>query len=445
MNFTDEFFEFEIKNKLFDIIDNKGLRPWEAVRYWVYFNISHKGQGGHVSEPRPSLFVRLLHFINEIIFSLIYLLTHKKCEYLCIFSSRDLKDEEYYDKISDNLYHLLDKEKTIGIETYNVHGKYKYKGYTCSAIVETIVKYFVRCKFDFTPVQKLIQERFPGYDMNLSDLEGWYRIFVSQYLFYKFIFNHYGIRKVFMVQNGIHKGLFAAANELGIEVNEYQHGQISRNHLAYSYPDNTEITPSNIYHPTRLMLFGEFWGKGRVYPGVKNVTLGNDAYAESAEWVDIKGNKCILVISNREEGKMLAELVKGILNIDKEFTFYMKLHPNQYTEVDDYKNIFENYPNVNVITNDDTVNHLLSRSEAILVVQSTAELEALQAGRKVYVVKYGSYEFMDFVFNEPGVYQITNSHDFIESYNQYRDEVIKPRKDFFVRYNEDVAKSIIES
>ena len=141
----------------------------------------------------------------------------------------------------------------------------------------------------------------------------------------------------------------------------------------------------------------------------------------------------------------MAEFVQDILKIDGEFSFYMKLHPNQYAEVDNYKAFFKNYPNVTVITNDDTVNHLLSNSEAVLVVQSTAELEALQAGRKVFVVKNGSYEFMDFVFNEPGVYQINNSCEFIESYNKHHDEVLKPRKDFFVRFDEDVAKSIIYS
>ena len=443
MNKTSVFFEFELQNKLFDIVDERGLRPWEAVRYWVSFNIIHDGNGGHIVESQSLDFMQFWNALRRLIGSFIYLLRNRKRDYLCMICSRDQKNEEYYDKISDNLYRLLDKNKTFTIETYYKSGKYKYRGQSCSIILESLFGRLPVKNYDFSSIDSLIRERFPEYSMDVSELQFLYRSFVTQYLFYKFLFKWCGTKKMFMVQDGIKKGLFAAANELGVEINEFQHGQISRNHLAYSYPDNPEVSSSKIYHPNSLLLFGEFWGKCRTYPGVENIMLGNDSYAGSSYVTDVHGNKRILVISNREEGDMLAKVVKDICQIDDSFSFYFKLHPNQFDEFEDYKNIFTDFTNVEIITNGDTVNHLLQRSEAILVVQSTAEFEALQAGRKVFVLKKGSYEFLDFLLGESGVYPIDNARDFILSYINHHDENLQPRHDFFVRFIEDVAKKII--
>lgn len=444
MEKTIRFFDFEVQNNLFNVRDKKGLYPWEAVRYWVSFNLEHTNTIAHTTR-RESLLSNICSSLKQIIEFFFYIVRHRHCRNMMILSSRDKRNGLYYDKICEDFYGLLNIKETLTLESIYPSKKnsYKYSGFTCSNLLETFLSHFPIGTFDFTEIHKLIKTHFPEFSMTVSDLNSLYRIFVSQYIYYKFIFKYCGIKRVYMIQNGIKKGLFAAANELGIEVVEFQHGQISRNHLAYSYPESIE-NAINVYHPNKLLLFGEIWKKDRSYPGVENIVIGNNSYAGKNTMPDTHGNKIILVISNREEGEMLSNLVKQILEIDKGFSFFFKLHPNQYREKDLYESCFNDYPNVEVVTDSATVNKLLEQSEGILVVQSTAELEALQAGRKVFVLKAGSYEFMDFVFVEKGVYLISDHTEFVESYNFHKEEKLEPRHDIFVPFRDNVACRLLE-
>ena len=39
MEKVERFYLFETNNRLFDIVDRQGLRPWDAIRYYVLMNI----------------------------------------------------------------------------------------------------------------------------------------------------------------------------------------------------------------------------------------------------------------------------------------------------------------------------------------------------------------------------------------------------------------------
>lgn len=246
-----------------------------------------------------------------------------------------------------------------------------------------------------------------------------------------------------MVQNGIQKGVFAAAHDMNVEVFELQHGQISHNHPAYSYPDSPEVPASKVYHPSKLLIFGDFWVKDRYYPGVENIIIGNDSYVGKTRLTDTNGNKRILVISDKFEGPMLINFVKGIHGFDPTLSFFFKLHPNQYQDFSFYQKAFDSYPCVNVISDSQSINELINQSEALLVVQSTTELEALRDGKKVFVVKGGAYQVMDFVLNEHGVYLIDSAESFVETFNKEASVRLLPRTDLFSKFDRTVAEGLL--
>ena len=440
MGKIDDFFRFEIDNRLFDRTDNYGLHPWEAVRYHVCTAVI--GGAQHVmSNPRQKGWKT---FIKDLLVFVVYLMRHKYCKYMFIMSSRDRIGNEFYDKIANDMYVIVNRSRCFTIDTLN-HGESHsvYKDDSCSNVLMVLLRRFPWKCYTYKEEHFLLSSTFPGFSMTQHELENLYREFIVQYFVYKFLLRFCHVRKVFIVQNGIHKGLFAAANKLGVEVLEFQHGQISRNHTSYSYPEDTSITSEKLYHPNKLLTFGSFWNKNRIYPGVENVVLGNNSYAYPFDYSITNGNRTILVVANKDDGIFLNKFVKDILTTDDSFRFLFKLHPNQYKDYNSFCKLFVDCPQVEVVTDGKNISQLLSVAECILVVQSTVELEALRVGRKVFVIKYGAYELMDFVFEEKGVYLIKNSAEFLDLYNKTINEKLPQRDDLFAPFDKNIARSLM--
>ena len=443
MKQSQDFFDFEINKNFFDLEDGYGKNPWDAVRYYVYNNkiISNQSK-------RPVLSVRKsfprLH-LYRIIRGLFYFLTHLRPNYLFIICSRDNKANNVkFDKISCDLVNLVDKKRSFFIETCPLTSENCFYPYICPQYFIALWNKIKIKKYDFSDIVEKLKMSFPDIDITKEDLDVEYRKFIIQYKYFKFLIRLIKPRQIFLVQNGIHKGLFAAANELGVEIVEFQHGQISFNHMAYSYPMGIDGYLNKIYHPNKLLIFGEYWAKNRCFPGVQNVVIGNNYYASDIVFPETSGNKQIVVISNDIEGPILSELVRKIIKIAPDFYFYFKLHPNQIRETRYYYDLFESYENVEVVFDEYNINQLLVRAEAILLIQSTTELEALQAGRKVFVLKEGAYEVMDFVFNEEGVFLFEDAEDFVDCYNRNVELKLSIRDDIFSKFDKGKALAILK-
>lgn len=446
MEKVDQFFDFEIKNHLFDIVDKYGLRPWEAVRYEVMMRVLHGSTFITTSEyNRPPFHTRLITFQKKILKFIIYILCHHNKDYFFYLCSRDKKDGVFYDKISDQLFNLVDRTNCFSIEStgYYLQPNYKYGSDVSPDIPKLFAKYTCY-KYDYSNIIKLVKHTFPEFTINTDVMNDCYRLFVTEYNFYKFLFKWCRIKRVFMVQYGIQKSMFAAANELGVKIFELQHGQISVNHPAYSYSNEELLPATKIYHPDILLTFGPYWSKNRNYPGVINKVIGNDSYAEPIDMTDTHGNKKLLVISNREEGPLLVKRVQEVLEKKPEFFFFFKLHPQQYEDYTAYQNYFNNYDRVKIVSDQQSINQLLAQCEGIFLNDSTVELEALRVGKKVFVLTEQRYQCMDFVLGEPGVYACKDVDEFLAVYEKNKDVKLIPRDDLFVKFDESVAREMIQ-
>ena len=446
MEKVNNFLEFEIKNNLFDLKDNLGLNPWDGVRYYVMMNVLHKTNNSVVDYAQGFVGRKLTYTIKRMVKFAFYYIRNRKKELLFILCSRDKKNDLYYDKIADSVYELADRKSSFTIETTDnyIRSNYKYDR-DIAPIIDNVVVRLSHYKFDFSGVLSLLKQQFPDVNISSNQLNVYYNRFVGQYLFYRWLFRHTHIKKAWFVQNGIMKGLMAAANEEGLQLYEIQHGQISLNHPAYSYPSEELLPSSKVYHPDYLLTFGKFWSKNRSYPGVKDVVIGNPSYSETYNVPVNSGNKKLLVISNQEEGPLLMERVKEVLEKDSEFYFYFKLHPNQFKEYESYRSQFEYTQRVEVVSNQMSINELLLRCEGIFLNDSTVELEALRLGRKVFVLTEQYYEVMDFVLEEEGVYSCKDVDDFLRQYKLHKNDVLSPRDDFFEAFNKTVVKQMLEN
>ena len=445
MELVDRFFDFEIRNHLFDITDKRGLRPWEAVRYEVMVSVLHKPFTHVPYYDKAPANIRLLNASGRLFHFGFYLLTHRHRDSIFLLCSRDKKNGLFYDKISDRTFELAGMDNSLGLDSMNTYqqANYKYGQYVAPDISRYLSR-LSRYRYDFGDIIRLVKEEFPHSSINCETLNSCYREFVSDYFYWKMVFRWSKSKRIFLVQNGIRVGMFAAANCLGVRVIEFQHGQISKNHPQYSFPDETVLPASKIYHPDYLLTFGSFWSKNRHYPGVKEVVIGNESYAESFPVPDTHGNKKLLVISNLEEGPLLAKRVKEVLARDPSFFFYFKLHPNQFLEFESYQRQFEGNDRVEVVSNQQTINQLLAQCEGIFLNDSTVELEALRVGRKVFVLTEQYYQVMDFVLGEEGVYPRKDVNEFLETYEAHKNDHLPKRNDLFSEFRENIAQEMLQ-
>lgn len=445
MEIVKNFFDFEMRNGLFDIVDQYGLRPWESIRGEVMEGVLYPSSKIKTTGLSPNGTKHLWKSLAKFFCFCFYLINHLDRKYLFFLCSRDHKNGKLYDKISDSLYTMVNQKDCFTIESWNSYSLENYK--YGSDVIPNYSQMLAKVKhysFDYTEIYQLLKQEFPNSSITLDMMNNCYNNFVCEYKFYKFILKICHVKKVFMVQNGFQKGMFAAANELGVNVMELQHGQLSFNHMAYSYPNNKDLPASKIYHPNYLLTFGSFWTKNRCYPGVENIALGNNSYGEVTKIPNVHGNKKLLVISNKTEGPLLADRVVEVLKKDPTFSFVFKLHPHQYNELDEYRTKFVDDSRVEVVSNQQAIDRLLSQCEGVFLNDSTVELEALHLGRKVFVLTEQDYMCMDFVFGEEGVYLCKDVDEFLAVYEKNKDVTLAPRDDLFMKFDENVARKVIQ-
>ena len=248
--------------------------------------------------------------------------------------------------------------------------------------------------------------------------------YYTDFYFYSSFFKKKNIRRIFLTQNGILKAFLKAAQENRIPVFEFQHGLVDIGHLAYNYP-KMDYKEGQITLPNTILSLSPFWFNELYLPNVKIVPIGNDYFynplAEILSTTNINTNtaKTILVISSDVFGKDLSDFIlksekEGQL---KDISIYFKLHPNQFFEKEYYTEKLSSLKNIRIITNEKSVGELLKICNTVFAIQSTAIYEALQANRKVILLKRMSYLRHQHIFDRKNLHLVDTVEDFISALN----------------------------
>ncbi len=436
---TNRFFKFETESNVFEIKDAKGNPLWDIIRADVYFTIMRHYAPVHQSE-NHSLFAdsikvnSLLFHIHRIWCAFIYFLFHWNKKYLIILCSRNVKDGKSFDKIADSLMEYVNSKHAYLVETYLnfVDNNYKY-GNASTSIVD-ILRYIYANKFDSSKIVPILRKEFPDVHWDVDVMRNAYGRFYAQYYYYRFLIRTKKIKKCFLVQNRYHNGLYLAAKELGVSVVELQHGEITRNHIVYSYPESLQ-NDDNIYTPAAVLTFGDFWLKDCNYPCVDIKSIGNHFYHLPRITANNEKTKDVLVVSDSGSCMFLEQLVKEIIdnNPNNRIHFYFKLHPNQSADYRKFKESFNNYPQIEVIPSNRMISEFIRKVAFVLAVESTVEFEALSVGVKVIIYKRGGYQYLDAIFKENGVFLIDNTVEFMDVYNNHINDTVKDYASYFFK------------
>jgi len=211
--------------------------------------------------------------------------------------------------------------------------------------------------------------------------------------------------------------------------------------LYYNYP-KMDYKEGQVTLPNTILSFSPFWFNELYLPNVKIVPIGNDYFynplAETARTTDNSSvAQSILVISSDVFGKDLSDF---ILELEKEgqlkeVLIYFKLHPNQFFEKEYYIEKLRSIKNIRIITNEQSVGGLLKICSTVFAIQSTAIYEALQANRKVILLKRMSYLRHGHIFDRKNLHLVDTVEDFISALNT--EILTDPNVAFFAPFDKE--------
>jgi hypothetical protein len=445
VTFTKKFHEIEKNLDTFSFQDQQGNYYWDAVRFfvfnYVYVTLTGNkyiyGQSPLKGNILKTVVKKIIAFVAK--FLLFSSFKYSRKNILFINCSRASSQGEPFDSLLKPLIHLMNSAP-LKIETFPVKNLFEFFTNTRFLLTAHNVDFGVAEKENLSKFNQELNKTF-GLTIDISDivLEN-IPIYLSQLTFYRALFSKLKIQQVFMVQNGIQKGLFKAAKEYGVVVNEMQHGYVGYTHPAYSYPASI-LNSDKVLSPTRLLTFSDFWQQGYYSPIKEFMVIGKQQVAQ----VKPNNKNCqeVLIISASLYHENLSGLLKNIANKQQKIEFKYKLHPNQFIDKKLISDEFSKFENITVISNEETIEVCLKKSLHVLCIQSTVVYEALQDGSFVYCYKRQDYNYHDNVIGVPGFSLIDDATEFIQLMAAHNTDKAVPTSDFFAPYNPECIKALL--
>lgn len=176
------------------------------------------------------------------------------------------------------------------------------------------------------------------------------------------------------------------AKERGIITAEFQHGVVSKMHLAYNYGD--AILNSKEYRkytPDYFLTYGKYWNK-RIKISGKTYVVGNPHFHESIKrYKNIKQEEnTILIVSQWTLTKEFVDIAKYLASEFKNKNIIFKMHPGEMKNYNLIKPL-EAFRNIEIQKGGD-IYELLAKYESIVACYSTAVFEGSAFNQRIYIL-----------------------------------------------------------
>ncbi|ENH98103.1 sialyltransferase [Gracilibacillus halophilus YIM-C55.5] len=425
----EEIWHLEDKYKLFDIQIN-GVKLWELIRLPVLNEITRQreifGQAHTTKNSLSSKFKALPTFIYNSLTKNPFF-SNREVDVIIFDHERKVRvDNKYIDiytdpiikKLSSDKYEVIEedylkKHWTSRKDSFRNYNDF-YFFYTFKDRMLLRVKFTEEEIFKITKLQKIINNHF---SVNL-DLFNQSKKAIKEFkLKYRYHYNLLKIRKpkeIFLVVSYTRQGLVKAAKDLGILVNEIQHGIISPYHLGYNYPGSK----NQEYFPDVLYLFGEYWKEASNFPIKKDrlKVLGfpflYNNIIKKKKLMEHKKQQ-ILFISQGTIGNKLSTIALETAIAMSDYKIVYKLHPGEFerwkTTYPDLvrANKLENFQVVD--SNERDLHTYLAESKFQVGVYSTAIYEGLALKCNTIILKIPGYYYMEELIKQGFVYLVEDS------------------------------------
>ncbi len=432
---VDDFFEMEEKYKLFDLKTKENFSVWDIFRYHIHLKYIYPDGLPMEDNVRFSFLVYIMGFI-KVIFSCISFF-FKKADIIVFPNSRYVDQNELlFDKACENVIQEL-SDRVLIVERFKGLKNYLHSiEYNFVRLYRNMYSKLLKYELPGEILEKIdlaLLETFDEVKISHTEINQLYTHFILEYRYYRFFLKFKKAKRIFLVQNGLQKGMIAAAKKLKIEFIEIQHGRIGIDHLAYSYPDFIS-KDDPILMPDYLLTMGSYWGKGFNIPS-QVIPVGNDYFVK--EQSQQKPDGSILFISSIIHGEELSKLAVKFAKANPKIVLNFKLHQNEIREIRKYSELFSGFSSIHIYTNEVELDTLIEKSILIVLINSTALYEALDSGKKVAIYKKVNFESLADCFDIPNVYffeslgelhdilnykNVTQQISFFESFNSKKIE-----------------------
>jgi hypothetical protein len=449
VEFTKKIHQLEVKYNFFNVKNESGLAYWDIARHDVFYAVYYELAGIKLINTPANKKVSIINSIFKYFyhtFKLNAAISNNLPKYLCFTFSRYRNEKnENIDYAIDDIVSTLPQNKTLILENNIKFGEsfvypsYLNTGAIASGYLNKFQKLFSKKEKQSFLITQILEEHFDvktDLDQIITSLIKRYNLELNYYLK---LFKKVNPEKIFMVQSGIQKGLFQAADQLKIPTYEMQHGLVSFIHPAYDYPKQIDLRNSGNF-PTYFLSFSPFWSDNIHYPVKKIITLGNTFFSNKPDPQPLEFDLTIIFADIYTND--LIELLDNFLSKGSSVRIAIKLHPNQIKDVDYVTNHFAEFPNVKVIYDERTIKELLLVSDSILAVQSTCVYEALYDQVKVLIYKVKDYHTHEDIFSNPNVYQIDNCNEINDILK--RTYILDDQTSFFNPFDRSLFLDLLE-
>lgn len=427
--YTNNFFKIEIENNFFFKKDSSNFYYWDIVRHDMFYylykphkinhseTINRKDKKNHLKRIFSLLSTSIKAFFNR-----------KK--YLFFLASRNQGE----DIISNPYLKNLNSDDIFKIETVFNRENEKHNFFNTPNIYKKILK------SENYEISKILANI---YSVDPVDLDNFIHDkitnFKSKYFFYKILFILASPKIIFMVQNGIQKAMFKAANDLSIPIVELQHGYIGYFHPAYSYPQEISNHIIEYYMPNYVFIFSDFWKKNIYYP-TKFESIGQQSIQDDSS---IVSSDDLLFISADVYHKYLIDIAIETALFFNNRTIIYKLHPNQINDFDAIKLKCSDFLNIKVVLNDLNISELMNKNKNVILLQSTVAYEALQNKNRLYIRKQADYRVHSDIFEYVDIFD--TSDDLIKLIQENENtKSVKDTPTFFEPFNKDKFLQVLQ-
>ena len=135
-----------------------------------------------------------------------------------------------------------------------------------------------------------------------------------------------GARMLFVTGGRDTAALVAAAQDVGVEAIELQHGLLSRYHPVYHFPGRPHVP----YAPDRMLTFGAFWASNIDLPGNTHaVVVGSENLAHVRALKNGRVARRVFVVSQGAIGEKLFDIAVRAARGAPDWSFVFGPHPQE--------------------------------------------------------------------------------------------------------------------
>ena len=442
------FFDMEEREPLFDLRLPDGTYYWDLVRFEVFAALYQAyvptfDNPVNIPKAAPSLVKNVVK--RSINATMRRRIVRRRPTYLFHTIQRAKHDGRFIDVIADPVFELV-KHESVAMEFSNVDTRSVRallgRGDTrlpvpliCGSrllsqghqVVRELSELLLR-RFDRSiDLPRLLTEPLAVYFQ--------YRRHFSR------MFARHAPKAIVVNNNGLLKGLFAAARAHRIPTFELQHGSTSPEGAFWSYPASIRSDHPGLTLPTAFLTFADYWKTNTHYPVRHALTIGNQ-HLFQPDSPNTTGD--VTLISAYMYQKELGELTRHLAAKLPARLFYFKLHPHQFKSLEEISGEFAGQPNVRLVTDDLTLTQLFALSDFVIGIHSTALYSALQANKNVMIYRRANYRFLKDLFAYSELFATPDEAASIISNapTRFREKVRAPV--FFAPFDADACRHALE-